>query len=134
MFTRKYLKLKLTHESLPKAWELMIIIKIHFKTQMNVKPGTAVIMKPLTVRIPMEAMTVSVKLDLKISMKPLRLALILMNALKIMLNVLGKKFAKIRSEVFPALKQRRQLQQPQPLQLQQRLEIFLNGAHMKMLA
>ena len=112
----------------------MIIIKIHFKTQMNVKPGTAVIMKLLSVRIPMEAMTAYVKQGFKISIKPLRLALILMNVLKMMLNVLGKRFAKIRSEVFPALKQRRQLQQPQQLQLQQRLEIFLNGAHMKMLA
>ena len=112
----------------------MIIIKIHFKTQMNVKPGTAVIMKLLTVRIPMEAMTAYVKQGFKISIKPLRLALILMNVLKMMLNVLGKRFAKIRSEVFHALKQRRQLQQPQQLQLQQRLEIFLNGAHMKMLA
>ena len=112
----------------------MIIIKIHFKTQMNVKPGTAVIMKLLTVRIPMEAMTAYVKQGFKISIKPLRLALILMNVLKMMLNVLGKRFAKIRSEVFRALKQRRQLQQPQQLQLQQRLEIFLNGAHMKMLA
>ena len=110
------------------------MIKIHFKTQMNVKPGTAVIMKLLPVRIPMEAMTAYVKQGFKISIKPLRLALILMNVLKMMLNVLGKRFAKIRSEVFRALKQRRQLQQPQQLQLQQRLEIFLNGVHMKMLA
>ena len=49
---------------------------------MNVKPGTAVIMKLLSVRIPMEAMTVSVKPDFKITMKPLRLVLISMNVSK----------------------------------------------------
>ena len=49
---------------------------------MNVKPRTAVIVTLLTVRIPMEAMTVSVKQDFKISMKPLRFAQTLMNVSK----------------------------------------------------